>query len=138
MTRIACGHSTHQGRSLEICLSSPVEEQCYCCFHSYKRLLIILMFFQMKVIIFKCNYSTQISCTILPVKLNAIDELGESALGYVEPCMMQAKCAGSMGTLRAATTLHRHTDKLVEILTNPHTIKTRKGGVSGSKKGTQL
>ena len=48
----------------------------------------------------------------------------------------------SMATLRAMTTRQRHTDKSVDILTNSHpysmckgnTMKTRKGGQSGSQK----
>ena len=48
----------------------------------------------------------------------------------------------SMATLRAVTTRHRHTDKSVDILTNPYTysmckgntMKTRKGAQSGSQK----
>ena len=49
-----------------------------------------------------------------------------------------------MATLKAATTMHRQTDKSVEILTNPHTYVTRshdedkKGWVEWEPKGTQL
>ena len=44
----------------------------------------------------------------------------------------------SVATLRAVTTWHCHTDKLVEILINPltyedHMMETQKGGGSGNK-----
>ena len=67
-----------------------------------------------------------------------IDELGEGALGQVEPSVMQAKRAGIHGNPESGNHWHSHTDKSVKILSNPHTyqshvMKTRKGG-SGSKK----
>ena len=45
----------------------------------------------------------------------------------------------SMATMIVVSTWYQHTGKSVEILTNPntcrdHTMKTRKGGGSGSKK----
>ena len=44
-----------------------------------------------------------------------------------------------LATMIAVSNWHQHTDKSVEIFTNPntcrdHTMKTRKGGGSGSKK----
>ena len=49
-------------------------------------------------------------------------------------------CASQMCRYTGATTQHHHTDKAVEILTNPHTLiprssdEERVGGGGGSKK----
>ena len=70
-----------------------------------------------------------------------IDRLGEGDFTFSHACWTLSMQV-SMATLTAVTARHHHTDKSVDILTNPHTysmckgktMKTRKAGQSGSQK----
>ena len=70
----------------------------------------------------------------LSLNPSPIDELGK--VPRVGGAMHKPSVPVPMATLRVATTQHCHTDKSVEILTNPHTyqdymMKTRRGGGEG-------